>query len=219
MRRKSTHELAAIREACTTLDAAVVAIEESQQSGASVTSAMLAGERAANERGAQDVRTLFSVNGGRTLRPFSELIERPVDPLQVYVAVRRFNYWAEGFAVLSQQPSPASAKAAALLHSVHPMIKAGAGTAAVADFIASGRAPYRCHPVTRGAFVNSIGLALEEPPHNAIGATFEAGEVCSLKVGLTDGADQHAIVSAMIAVRDDASDVLWKSEPPTTQRN
>jgi hypothetical protein len=215
MRCKSAHELAVIREACATLDAAVVAIKAAQQSGASVTSTILAGERAANEHGAQDVRTLFSLDGGRTLRPFSELIERPVDPLQIYIAVRRFNYWAEGFAFLSKQPSLAADAAAALLHAALPMIKAGAGTATVADFIASGRAPYRCHPVTQGVFANAIGLALEEPPHTTIGATFEAGDVYSLKVGLTDGADQHAIVSAMIVVRDAGSDVLWTSESQT----
>ena len=40
---------------------------------------------------------------------------------------------------------------------------------------------------------------------------FEAGEVYSVRAGLTDGAEQHAIVSAMIAVRDDGNDVLWRS--------
>jgi hypothetical protein len=211
MRRKSAHELAAIREACAALDAAIAAIGEAQKSGASVTSAILAGECAANARGAQDVRTLFSTNDGRTLQPFSMLIERTVDPLQVYVAVRRFNYWAEGFAVLTQRPSPAAERAPALLGAVLPMIKSGISKSSVADFIASRRLPYRCHPVTEGAVANSIGLALEEPPYTNIGATFEAGEVYSLKAGITDGADQHAIVSAMIAVRDNGCDVLWAS--------
>jgi hypothetical protein len=219
MRRKSAHELGAIREACAALDAAIAAIGEAQKSGASVTSAILAGECAANARGAQDVRTLFSANRGRTLQPFSMLIERTVDPLQVYVAVRRFNYWAEGFAVLTQRPSPAAERATALLRSVLPMIKSGISKSAVAGFIASSRSPYRCHPVTEGAVANSIGLAPEEPPYTNIGATFEAGEVYSLKVGVTDGADQHAIVSAMIAVRDGGNDVLWISDSPITRRN
>jgi hypothetical protein len=219
MRRKSPHELAAIREACTALGVAGAAIHDAQKSGASVTSAILAGERAANEQCAQDVRTLFSVDGGRTLRPFSELIERTIDPLQVYVAVRRFNYWAEGFVLLTQQPSPAQEMAAALLRSALPMIKAGTDTSAVAAFIASGRVHYRVHPVTENAFANAIGLTLEEPPYTNIGATFETGEVYSLKVGVTDGADQHAIVSAMIAVRKNGNDVLWTSDSPITPPN
>jgi hypothetical protein len=82
---------------------------------------------------------------------------------------------------------------------------------AVTDFLAAKRAPYQCHPVTKDALATSIGLALEEPPHVVLRATFEAGEVYSLKVGVTDGADQHAIASAMIALRQDGSDVLWSS--------
>jgi len=66
--------------------------------------------------------------------------------------------------------------------------------------------------VTTGALANSFGLALEETPCTDIGTTFEAGEVYSLKIGVTDGADQHAITSAMIALREDGSDILWKSE-------
>ena len=69
-----------------------------------VTDVVLAGENAANKLGAQDVRVLFSVNSGRTLQPFSRLIEKSADPLQVYVAVRRLNYWAESFAMLSERP-------------------------------------------------------------------------------------------------------------------
>ena len=211
MRRKSSFELAAIREACATLGAAMAAVGEAKRSGASVTAAILAGERAANDRGAQDVRTLFSVNGGRTLQPFEALIDHAVDPLQVYIAVRQFNYWAEGFASLSEQPSPVAEKAAALLRMAVAAIKPGATAAAVAEIIAAGRQPYRAHPVTEDAFATSLGTALEEPPFTDLGATFEAGEVYSLKIGLTDGAEQHAIVSAMIAVRDGGSDVLWSA--------
>jgi Xaa-Pro aminopeptidase len=94
MRRKSARELAAVREACVTLRAAMVAIDEAQAAGASATAAILAGERAANRRGAQDIRTLFSLDRGRTLRPLETLVDRAVDPLQVYVAVRQFGYWA-----------------------------------------------------------------------------------------------------------------------------
>jgi hypothetical protein len=215
MRHKSAHELAAIREACSILNAAMVAVAEAKQSGASVTAAILAGERAANDRGAQDVRTLFSLNGGRTLQPFETLIERAVDPLQVYIAVRKFNYWAEGFALMSERPSPAADKADALLHRMLPMIKAGSSPSAIADFIAADRAPYQCHSVTKGALANSIGVALEEPPYTNLGAVFEADEVYSLKIGITGGTDQHAIASAMIALRDHSSEVLWQSETPT----
>ena len=41
--------------------------------------------------------------------------------------------------------------------------------------------------------------------------TFETGEIYSVKVGITDGTGEHAIVSAMIRVRDDGNDVLWSA--------
>jgi len=50
-------------------------------------------------------------------------------------------------------------------------------------------------------------LSLDAPPP----ATFEPGEVYSVRAGLTDGASQHAIISAMIAVRDNGADMLWRS--------
>jgi len=215
MRHKSSAELAAMREACITLSAAIVAIADAKQAGASVTTAILAGERAANDHGAQDVRTLFSLNGGRTLQPFDTLFERAVDPLQVYIAVRIFNYWAESFALLSERVCPAAEKADALLRAVLPMIKPGTSTSIVSDLVAVECAPYQCHPVTKGALANSIGLALEETAHTNLLATFEAGEVYAVKIGLTDSADQHAIASAMIALRRQGSEVLWSSESLT----
>jgi len=81
MRRKSPRELAAIREACASLEAAVAAMRQAQRAGSGVTATVLAGEHAACKHGAQDVRTLFSLDGGRTLRPFETAVERAIDPL------------------------------------------------------------------------------------------------------------------------------------------
>src|SRR5262245_42759094 len=62
MRRKSAHELALLREACATLEAAVMAMDAAQGAGAKASDVILAGERTANRRGAQDVRNLFSLD-------------------------------------------------------------------------------------------------------------------------------------------------------------
>jgi hypothetical protein len=207
MRRKSPAELAAIRTARDTLNAAMMAMAHAKRVGLAATDVVLAGEKIANERGAQDVRTLFSVNGGRTLAPFVAPIRDALDPLAVYLAVRQFNYWAEGFAHLTHSPRPVAIKTAALLHNALAAIKAGASPAEISLTLVAE--PYRVHPVTDGAFANSIGLALEEPPFSDTGPTFDAGEVYSVKVGLTDGDDENAIASAMIAVRDDGAEVLW----------
>jgi hypothetical protein len=212
MRRKSAVELDAIRAACSILAAAMAAIGEAKRSGAGVTATMLAGERAANALGAQDVRTLFSVNAGRTLQPFETPIERAVEPLQVYVAVRRANYWAEGFATFSERPSPAADMAAPALRATVAAIRPGVKSGDIASMIEESTQPYRTHPITEHAFAAAMGTGLDEPRHAAPGDEFGAGEVYSLRVGVTDGADQNAILSAMICVGNEASDMLWSAD-------
>jgi len=168
---------------------------------------VLAGERAAIDCGAQDVRTLFSRDGGRTLRPLDQPYDGYCDPLQVHVAVRRFNYWAEGFAQLSKEPQPAAALAHLLLDNAMSALRPGVAFVQLAEVVAVSD-PYRVHPVTLDALASPIGLALDALPGSG---TIEAGEVYSVRVGLTDGADGNAIVSAMVAVHDNGNDILWRS--------
>jgi hypothetical protein len=206
MRRKSPSELAAVRDACDCLSKAFAAIGDAARAGGGATTSLLAGEHAAIDAGAQDLRTLVSFDGGRTLRPFEALDDRLVDPLQVYVAVRRFNYWAEGFACIANRPHSAASQAAALLDKALAAITPGMPLTQLSPMIAAAP-PYRHHPVTQGALVGAIGLALDAPAPTVL----QPGDVYSVRVGLTDGADQHAIVSAMIAIDDGGSDVLWRS--------
>jgi len=218
MRRKSARELGAIQEACATLDAAVAAMNEAQRSGANATAAVLAGEHAAHRSGAQDVRTLFSLDEGRTLRPFETPVERAVDPLQVYVAVRRFGYWAEGFAVVTASPNPYVEGADEVLQYAIEMIKPGARCSDVGRSITEAIQPFHPHPITQQVQGNAIGLALEEHPLIAEGSedVFEAGGVYSLRVGLADER-AHAIVSTMVAVNEYGCKVLWSSPLPEKQ--
>ena len=162
MRRKSPSELAAIREACAVLSNAMTAIRASAHAGHGATSSLLAGERAAIDAGAQDIRTLISFDGGRTLRPFEVLVDRPVEPLQVYVAVRKFNHWAEGFACIAREPQPAASLAALLLDNALSAIRPGVPVSQLTKIMAVG-SPYRQHPVTQNAPVAAIGLSLDEP--------------------------------------------------------
>jgi hypothetical protein len=206
MRKKSPSEFTAIRDACDSLNKAMAAIRASARAGSGATTCLLAGERAAIDSGAQDVRTLLSLDGGRTLRPFETLDDRRVDPLQVYVAVRRFNYWAEGFACIAEDAYPPTVHADALLDTALAAIKPGMPVDDLAR-VAATAPPYRLHPVTQGAITSAIGLTLDAP----VPTILESGEVYSVRVGLTDGANQHAIVSAMIALSDEGSEVLWRS--------
>lgn len=208
MRRKSPTELAAIRAACVLLDRAIATIRDAFLAGASAAAAVLAGERTAIAAGAQDVRTLFSLDGGRTLRPFEAPSDIRIDPLQVHVATRTRNYWAEGFCSFSERPDDTAAQAIVLLNAALATVKDGRRIADIADAVAS-MASLRTHPVTETAFAAPIGLALDAAHDDD--DPFHAGEIYSLRVGLTDGSDRHAIVSAMIAVRDDGNEVLWRS--------
>ena len=207
MSHKSPSELAAIGEACGILKEAMAAVRASVGVGHFTRTSVLAGERAASASGAQDVRILFSRNSGRTLRPLDMPYEGYIDPLQIYVAVRRFNYWAEGFACISNESQPATALAALLLENALAAIRPGVALAQLAKVIAVSD-PYRVHPVTRDALASPIGLALDPTFGSDV---VEAGEVYSVRVGLTDGTDRNAIVSAMIAVRGNGNDVLWRS--------
>jgi hypothetical protein len=212
MRRKSTRELAAIRETCATLDTAVAAMNEAQRTGAGATATVLAGEQAAYRGGAQDVRTLFSLDGGRTLRPFEASVEGSVDPLHVYVAVRRCGYWAEGFAVISATPNPYAQGAAEVLEYAIEMIGPSRRCGDIRRSIIDAIQPFHPHPVTKQAQGNAIGLALEEPPLITMDSaeTFEIDGVYTLRVGISDERN-HAIVSAMLAVNAYGCEVLWST--------
>src|SRR5262249_27494074 len=88
MRTKSLREIMAVRSACGTLQAVAAAMETSYHSGCGVTDCVLAAEHVALQGGAQDVRSLFSLDRGLTLRPFDRPVPQHVEPLQTYLAVR-----------------------------------------------------------------------------------------------------------------------------------
>jgi len=213
MRRKSPAELAIIRAACEILETAIKAFKNAHRSGASVTAAVLASEHATIHAGAQDVRTLMSLDGGRTLRPFDELLHHVIDPLQLYIALRHSGYWVEGFVCSSQSPNPALIKAVDALRALSRDTSAGTTGATLFAIAANAIAPYRSHIMTQEKIGNSIGLALEAEPFLQVNSeqTLEDGDVYSLRVGATDGCDHHAIVSALIAVKQNGCDVLWSA--------
>jgi hypothetical protein len=203
MRRKSAYELVLVKEACTSLEAAAAALIAAQRSGVGTTAAILAAEEAAWGRGAQDVRTLFSVDGGRTFEPFGVPITTTCDPLHAYLAVRQSGYWAEGFVTAMAKPLPiVEALRTALqegLRTSRPGIRRGD----LADVIAAAAgAP---HPVGHPAAV-SVGLTLNEADDPA--DMLLPGEVLSLRASRSDGTEA-GIVSAMILLNDDGHEVLW----------
>src|SRR5260370_4571085 len=205
MRRKSRCELDAIDAAVKATGAARKAMREALMSGAGATEVILAGERAAIAAGGQDVRTLFSKDGGRTLRPFFVPVKQKVDPLMVYLAIRPFHYLAECFPLFTTRPEPSRLyeKAWEAMGSAVSAIKAGVATHEIAQLIAAAIRPYHTPPVTAPAFAQRMGLALEEPPYTDIGASVAEGSVYSLRIGATDEPRGSLICSYMIHVLAD----------------
>jgi len=209
MRRKSPREIEAIRCASAAKAAATAAMREASARGANVSTLLGVGEEAAYAEGAQDVRTLFSLDKGKTYRPFLASIEAVVDPLQVYVAVRRFNYWVDEFALLSRTDDDdlVLEHAIGARDTAMRLIRAGTPVADIATRIEALILPYRSHPMTARALAQRMGLALDERPHTDVGPTFEDGEVYSLRIGVTDGA-RHHFAGAMMCVRGGCSELL-----------
>jgi len=209
MHRKSMREMAMVRAGCATLEVTVAAMRQAHDAGQGATDIVLAGEQTAYRRGAQDVRTLFGRDG--RLMPFIAPVAEPVDPLQVYVAVRHGGYWAEGFAALSRSASSVRRRASAILAEAIAAARPGMPHRELAGLIAQEIAPSARHFVTVRDFGHSIGLALEEPYrlNETSDGVLEPGEVYTMRVGLADNG-APAVVSAMVAIGDGDQDVLWK---------
>lgn len=211
MRYKRPAEIPIIHEACGILGAATSALKETQLSGVGVTAALLAGERVAYDSGVQDVRVLFSLDGGRTLRPFEAPIDRTVKALQAYLAIRHAGYWVEGFVVTAALNNPALDRASDALKAVIAMAKPGVPCRDLTRVAVQTIRPFSEHAMTRGNLGNSMGLFVEEEPRLLADSSesLEAGCVYSLRVGASDGQRHHALVSAMISIHPQGTDVLW----------
>jgi Xaa-Pro aminopeptidase len=209
---KRQRELHALRAACATLDAAAQAVRKASQNDESVTDCILLAEHTALQRGAQDVRSLFSLDGGRTLRPFDLPVTEWRDPLQVYLAVRQSGYWADGFVRVAPAGNTLQAKIGGVLDAMVAAAKPGLSCRDLAKIVDAERGSFRLHPLADSVFGSSIGLALDERPILArdSNATLERGAVYSLRAGLLDEAGAGGISSAIIAVTAGGSDVLLR---------
>lgn len=212
MTTKRPRELHALRAACATLDAAAQALRAASHNRKSVTDCILLAEHAALQRGAQDVRSLFSLDGGRTLRPFDIPLAEGRDVLQVYLAVRQSGYWVDGFVRVTPAGDALQEKIGGILDAMIAAAKPGLSCRDFAKLADAERGSFQLHPLAGNVFGNSIGLALDEPPILArdSNARLEAGAVYSLRAGLLDETGAGAISSAIIAVTVGGSDVLWR---------
>ena len=208
--------LSTIREASAVVATAAAAFVQAWRDGADVETAALAGERSARLKAAQDVRTLVSFDGGRTLAPFRGTFETKSDPLVGYIAVKHMGYWADMFVSAASASSDLQQRTQAALEAM--LQTAGPGVLA-SDLHAKAIAQlggHALHPVLGGSVGHRIGLSPDEGGalrHDSR-HTLAPGEVYSLHVGAHDPASGGAVISAMIAITANGSELLHRSPAP-----
>ncbi len=134
-------------------------------------------ERTARLMAAQDVRTLVSFDGGRTLAPFRGAFEpqTTAGPLVGYIAVKHMGYWAD--AVRDRRAARSDVAAARAGGAATRCCElAGPGVSAAELHATATRGAWRryaLHPVLSGSVGRRIGLSLERRrrDHAATAAT------------------------------------------------
>jgi Xaa-Pro aminopeptidase len=215
--RKRPRELTMMRASCKLLQSAAQAFAESWRNSAEPETAALDAERLARSRGAQDVRTLVSLDGGRTLVPYQGLFEKQSGPLVGYIAVKVTGYWADMFVTMDENPTPARRQAEAaldaLIAAIRPGVRAGDLYAKAIDALA----PLPLHPALSASVGHGIGLSLNEQPELVASAEAELARdgVYTLQVGVADAKAGNVLLSAMVHNAPEAAEVLARSPSPT----
>ena len=213
MHRKRPREMVVVRRAADILGRTLDTVAESWRSGASATDAVLAAEGAAFARAAQDARTLFSIDGGRTLRPFDRPLEDRPERFVAYAAVRYQGYWAQGFVTLARRRNAVHKAASEALERIIDAARPGASGEDLARAIGPAVQGFAPHAALTGSLGHGVGLSLHEAPDLAPGkpGAMVAEGTYSLNVGLSQGKRNHAFASAMIALEGGKTEVLWKA--------
>lgn len=206
-------EMALARDGAAAIKNAAAAMAGAWRQGQGNEAAVLAGERAARRRAAQDVRTLASRDGGRTLVPFQGHFDARSDPFLAYLAVKSAGLWADLFVTISDRPSSVLVRAEAALDAVLAAMAPGAATADVFAAARNALGPYALHPVLSGRVGRRIGFSLDEG--GAIEASAEGriapGSLYALHVGAVDPAEGGAIASALLAITPRGAELLVRS--------
>jgi Xaa-Pro aminopeptidase len=213
--RKRPRELTLLRASCALLqDAARVFVDNWRASNEPETAA-LAAECAARSRAAQDVRTLISLDGGRTLSPYRGRFEKAAGSLVGYLAVKVMGYWADLFVTLEDGPRKGAARrrVEAALDALIAAMRPGARAGDLHAKAAAALAPLPLHPALSGSVGHGIGLSLHEAPELCAGAdaTLVEDGVYSLQVGVADAAAGNVLLSAIVRNAKNGAEVLLRS--------
>jgi Xaa-Pro aminopeptidase len=212
--RKRPRELTMIRTSCKLLETAAKTFAESWRRNHEPETAALDAERVARSLAAQDVRTLVSLDGGRTLVPFQGRFEKCAGPLVGYLAVKAAGYWADMFVTVDDGTiTPAARHAEAALDAIIATMRPGARTDALHAKAIRALAPYKLHPVLGGSVGHGIGLSLHEGAEFQVSAdaTLVEDGVYTLQVGAADPKAGNALMSAIVRVAAKGAEVLVRS--------
>lgn len=203
-------ELSLARDAGALAAEAADAMRRAWRGGAGAEAAALVGERAARAKGAQDVRTLASHDGGLSLVPFQGLLDARGDRLVAYVAVKLQGFWAEMFVTEMVRPSALLRRAEAALAAALAAAAPGAAHRRVHELAMAPLEGCALHPVLQARVGRRIGLSLDEGAELAAASDgrMEAGSVYALHVGSVDGREGGALVSAMVAISASGATLL-----------
>jgi Xaa-Pro aminopeptidase len=211
--RKRPRELTMLRQACKLLQDTAKAFVESARAGSAPETAALDAERVARSRAAQDVRTLISLDGGRTLMPYQGRFEEKTRPLVGYLAVKVQGYWADLFVTVDDRGSPASARAGQALDALIAKMQPGARAGDLHAAALAALAPLRLHPALSGSVGHAIGLSLDEEPQLRAGsdAMLVGDGIYSVQVGVADTDTGYALTSAIVRITPTGAEVLLRS--------
>jgi Xaa-Pro aminopeptidase len=213
-RRKRPRELTMIRASCKLVEAAAKTFAESWRGSHEPETAALDAERVARSLAAQDVRTLVSLDGGRTLVPFQGRFDKCEGPLVGYLAVKAAGYWADMFVTVDDGAiTPAARHAEAALEAVIANMRPGEPAGALHAKAVGSLAPYKLHPVLGGSVGHGIGLSLHEGPEfqASADATLVQDGVYTVQVGTADAKAGNVLMSAIVRVAATGAEVLVRS--------
>jgi Xaa-Pro aminopeptidase len=212
LRHPRPRELSLIRAACEVAGVAAEAFMQAWREGAGAETAALAGERAGRGLAAQDVRTLVSFDGGRSLAPFRGTFAPREGPLLGYIAVKHKGYWAESFLSAADGPSEIHARARAGIEAALRLAAPGIRAADLHAYALRELGARPLHPVLGGSVGRRIGFSTNEDSELTAGAAhvLDTGDVYALHVGARD-AQAGAIASAMVAIMPHGCEVLVRA--------
>jgi Xaa-Pro aminopeptidase len=213
-RPKRPRELTMIRATCKVLTAAAKTFGERWGKNRSPEAAALDAERVARSLAAQDVRTLVSLDGGRTLVPYQGLFEQKAGSLVGYIAVKVAGYWADMFITVDDRdPGPASRHAEAALDALIAGMRPGVSSAGLHAAAANALRPFTLHPALDESVGHGIGLSLQEEPvlFAAENAALVEDGVYTLQVGIADPKAGNVLISAIVRNTRTGAEVLARS--------